>query len=51
MNHSIQLSELNGLRRTNADGNLLLMKNEVNKKSYSEIVNLSYNYLEIDRRI
>ena len=51
MNHSIQLSELNGLRRTNSDGNLLLMKNEVNKKSYLEIVNLSYDYLEIDRRI
>lgn len=51
MNHSIQLSELNGLRRTNSDGNLLLIKNEVNKKSYSEIVNLSYDYLEIDRRI
>lgn len=51
MNYYYKLSELNGLRRTYSDGNLLLLKNEVNKKSYPEIVYLSYNYLEIDRRV
>ena len=51
MNHFNKLSKLNGLRRTCSDGNLLLLKNEVNKKSYPEIVYLSYNYLEIDRRV
>ena len=51
MNYYNKLSELNGLRRTYSDGNLLLLKNEVNKKSYPDIVYLSYNYFEIDRRV